>query len=155
MRITAARRIQNENRIRAVMDRLLRGEIPPGGNCDVKTLAVEAGVDRTAFYGTRPYAHLRAEFEHRLQQLRQAGEAPDPRVAQIERLKAEVDKLKTNIALANSTIQDLTDFRSRALARLTAQHDEIIQLRAANHPTTAVTRLPKRPKSQQKVIGPC
>ena len=155
MRITAAQRIHNENRIRAAMDRLLRGEIPPGGNCDIKTLALEAGVDRTAFYGTRPYAHLRTEFEHRLQQLQQAGETPDPRVAQIERLKAEVDKLKTNIALANSTIQDLTDFRSRALARLTAQHDEIIQLRAANHPTTAITRLPKRPKSQQKVIGPC
>ena len=103
MRITAARRIHNENRIRAVMDRLLRGEIPPGGNCDVKTLALEAGVDRTAFYGTRPYAHLRAEFEHRLQQLRQAGETPDPRVAQIERLKAEVDKLKINLAEANST----------------------------------------------------
>ena len=118
MRITAAQRIHNENRIRAVMDRLLRGEIPPGGNCDVKTLALEAGVDRTAFYGTRPYAHLRAEFEHRLQQLRQAGETPDPRVAQIERLKTEVEKLKTNLARANSIIQDLTDFRSQALTRL-------------------------------------
>ena len=39
VRISAAQRIQNENRIRAAMDRLLRGEIPPGGNCDVKTLA--------------------------------------------------------------------------------------------------------------------
>ena len=155
MRITAAQRIHNENRIRAVMDRLLRGEIPPGGNCDVKTLAVEAGVDRTAFYGTRPYAHLRAEFEHRLQQLRQAGETPDPRVAQIERLKAEIEKLKINLAQANSIIQDLTDFRSQALARIAAQHDEIVQLRAANHPSAAVTRLPSRPKSQQKVIGPC
>jgi hypothetical protein len=155
MRITAAQRIHNENRIRAAIDRLLRGEIPPGGNCDIKTLALEAGVDRTAFYGTRPYAHLRTEFEHRLQQLQQAGETPDPRVAQIERLKAEVDKLKTNLGQANSTIQDLTDFRSRALARLAAQHDEIIQLRAANHPAAAITRLPKRPKSQQKVIGPC
>ena len=155
MRITAAQRIHNENRIRAAMDRLLRGEIPLGANCDIKTLALEAGVDRTAFYGTRPYAHLRTEFEHRLQQLQQAGETADPRVAQIERLKAEVDKLKTNLAQANSTIQDLTDFRSRTLARLAAQHDEIIQLRAANHPTTAITRLPKRPKSGQKVIGPC
>ena len=81
MRITAAQRIQNENRIRTAMDRLLRGEIPPGGNCDIKTLALEAGVDRTAFYGTRPYAHLRAEFEHRLQQLQQAGETPDPKAA--------------------------------------------------------------------------
>ena len=31
MRITAAQRTENENRIRAAMDRLLRGEIPPGG----------------------------------------------------------------------------------------------------------------------------
>ena len=155
MRIAAAQRIQNENRIRAAMDRLLRGEIPPGSNCDIKTLALEAGVDRTAFYGNRPYAHLRTEFEHRIQQLQQAGETPDPRVAQIERLKAEVDKLKINLAQANSTIQDLTYFRTQALARIAAQHDEIVQLRAANHPSAAVTRLPSRPKSQQKVIGPC
>jgi hypothetical protein len=40
MRITAAQRIRNENRIRAAIDRLLRGEIPPGGNCDIKTLAL-------------------------------------------------------------------------------------------------------------------
>jgi hypothetical protein len=65
MRISAAQRIQNENRIRAAMDRLLRGEIPPDGNCDIKTLASQAGVDRTAFYGSRPYAHLRIEFEQR------------------------------------------------------------------------------------------
>jgi hypothetical protein len=65
MRISAAQRIQNENRIRAAMDRLVRGEIPPDGNCDIKTLAREAGVDRTAFYGSRPYAHLRIEFEQR------------------------------------------------------------------------------------------
>jgi hypothetical protein len=65
MRISSTQRIQNENRIRAAMDRLLRGEIPPGGNCDIKTLASQAGVDRTAFYGNRPYAHLRTEFEDR------------------------------------------------------------------------------------------
>lgn len=35
--------------------------------CDIKTLAHEASVDRTAFYGNGPYAHLRAEFKHRLQ----------------------------------------------------------------------------------------
>jgi hypothetical protein len=54
MRISAAQRIQNKNRIRAAMDRLLRGEITPGGGCDIKTLAREAGVDRTAFYRNRP-----------------------------------------------------------------------------------------------------
>ncbi|MFE9730869.1 hypothetical protein ACFYO9_10395 [Streptomyces sp. NPDC005863] len=54
----------------------------------VKTLANEAAADRTAFYGTRPYAYLRAEFERRLQALRDVGEIPDPREAQITRLKA-------------------------------------------------------------------
>ena len=48
-----------------------------------------------------------------------------------------------------------TTRRYRALARIAAQHDEIVQLRAANHPSAAVTRLRSRPKSQQKVVGPC
>jgi hypothetical protein len=152
MRITAAQRIHNENRIRAAMDRLLRGEIPPGGNCDIKTLALTAGVDRTAFYGARPYAHLRTEFERRLQQLQQAGQTPDPKAAQIERLKADIDKLNGRLAQANSTIEQLSDFRSQALARLAAQHDEILRLRAAAAQSANVTRLPA---ARQKVIGPC
>jgi Phage integrase family len=94
VRISAAQRIQNENRIRAAMDRLLRGEIPPDGNCDVKTLARAAGVDRAAFYGDRPYTHLRIEFEQRLRQSQRDGHTPDPKAAQIERLRADIDKLK-------------------------------------------------------------
>lgn len=78
MRISAAQRTENENRIRAAMDRLLRGEIPPGGKCDIKTLANEAAVDRTAFYGTRPYAHLRVEFERRVQALSRPARSPTP-----------------------------------------------------------------------------
>lgn len=153
MRITAAQRVENENRIRAAMDRLLRGEIPPGGNCDIKTLALAAGVDRTAFYGNRPYTHLRAEFEHRLKQVQQHnGESPDPKTAQIERLKSDVDKLKTRLEQANSTIEELADFRAQALARLAAQHDEIQRLRATSDADTKVTRLPP---ARQKVIGPC
>jgi chromosome segregation ATPase len=152
MRISAAQRTQNENRIRAAMDRLLRGEIPPGGGCDVKTLAAQASVDRTAFYGSRPYAHLRAEFEHRLQQLQHADQTPDPKAAQIERLKADIEKLNSRLNQANSTIEKLTDFRTQALARLTAQHDEILRLRAAAARNANVTRLPT---ARQKVIGPC
>ena len=56
---------------------------------------------------------------------------------------------QSNLAQANSTIQDLTDFRSQALARLAAQHDEILQLRVANHPSqpspaSRVARNPSR-----------
>jgi hypothetical protein len=39
MRISADQRQQNEARIRAAIDRLLAGDIPPGGKCDIKTLA--------------------------------------------------------------------------------------------------------------------
>jgi hypothetical protein len=142
MRITAAQRAQNENRIRAAMDRLLRGEIPPDGNCDIKTLAREADVDRTAFYGQRPYVHLREEFEKRLEHLHQAGTIPDPRTAQITRLKNEISELKGRLARADRTIEDLTDIRTQALARLAAQHEEIIRLREAVAGTGRVTHLP-------------
>jgi hypothetical protein len=142
MRITAAQRTENENRIRAAMDRLLRGEVPPGGNCDIKTLAREADVDRTAFYGPRPYAHLRAEFEHRLQQLQQAGQTPDPKTAQIDRMKTDIGKLKARLTTADQKIAELADFRSQALARLAAQHEEIVRLRETATRTSQVTRLP-------------
>lgn len=140
----------NENRIRAAMGRLLRGEIPPGGNWGITTVARGAGVDRTAFYGSRPYTHLRAEFEHRLHQLQELnGESPDPKTAQIERLKADIDKLKVRLDRANSTIEELTDFRTRALARLAAQHDDILRLRAANQ-TASVACLPA---TREKTVG--
>lgn len=152
MRISAAQRTENENRIRAAMDRLLRGEIPPGGKCDIKTLANEAAVDRTAFYGNRPYVHLRTEFERRLQALQQAGEIPDPREAQISRLKAENAKLKDRLTQAERAIDDLTDFRKQALARLAAQHEEIIRLRDA---TTGPSHVSRLPSPRTTVIGSC
>ncbi|MFC9228815.1 hypothetical protein ACFTZI_07550 [Streptomyces decoyicus] len=152
MRISATQRTENENRIRAAMDRLLRGEIPPGGKCGIKTLAGEAAVDRTAFYGTRPYAHLRVEFERRLQTLQDAGEIPDPREAQITRLKGETTKLRERLAQSEQMVEELTDFRGQALARLAAQHEEIIRLREAAVGTTRVSRLPP---PRTTVIGTC
>lgn len=152
MRISAVQRAENENRIRAAMDRLLRGEIPPGGKCDIKTLASDAAVDRTAFYGTRPYSHLRIEFERRLQALQGAGEIPDPREAQISRLKAENIKLKERLARSDQTIDELTDFRSQTLARLAAQHDEIVHLRESAAGTSRVSHLPV---PRTTVIGTC
>jgi chromosome segregation ATPase len=151
MRITIQQRQHNEARIRAAMDRLLRGDIPAGGGCDVKTLAQQADVDRTAFYGTRPYAYLREEFEARLQTLREAGDVPDLRLAQIARLKNEIDALKLRLAGRDQTIAALTDFKTEALSRLTAQHDEITRLRTALTVTANVRRLPTRAAT----IGPC
>ncbi|MFD9339911.1 hypothetical protein ACFWBF_36885 [Streptomyces sp. NPDC060028] len=134
------------------MDRLLRGEIPPGGKCDIKTLAGEAAVDRTAFYGTRPYSHLRVEFARRLQALQQAGDIPDPREAQITRLKTENAKLRERLDRSKQTIDELTDFRTQALARLAAQHEVITWLREAAAGKSRVRRLPD---PRTKVIGSC
>lgn len=151
MRITEDQRQANESRIRTAIDRLLRGEIPAGGRCDVKTLAQEAGVDRTAFYGNRPYAHLRVEFEDRLQALHQSGDIPDPRDAQIARLKADNTTLKQRLTKSVDTIAELTDFRTQALARLAAQHEEIARLRRSVTAAETVPRLPRRAAT----IGPC
>ena len=82
------------------MDRLLRGDIPPDGNCDVTTLARRGrGVDRTAFYRTRPTPPERRIRAPARRSSAQAGTAPDPRDAQIEPAsKHAIDKLRTQIS---------------------------------------------------------
>jgi hypothetical protein len=142
MRISASQRLQNEARIRAAIDRLLAGDIPPGGKCDIKTLAREATVDRAAFYGTRPYARLREEFETRLKARQQAGDLPDPRDAQIARLKDENATLRQRLADHATAITTLNGFKDQALARLAAQHDEITRLRTQNKRSATVRLLP-------------
>lgn len=142
MRLTRQQFLDNQAKIRAAMTRLLAGDIPPGGRLDVKTLAREAGIDRTAFYGTRPYARLREEFEQKLQDTQQAGEQPDPRDAQVTRLKNEITRLRERLAESAGTITELTGFRTQALARLAAQHDEITWLRHDLQRTATIRRLP-------------
>ena len=149
MRLSRQQLADNEAKIRAAMTRLLDGDIPPGGKCDIKTLAGEAGVDRTAFYGSRPYAHLRTEFEQRLKELLDAGGRPDPRDAQVARLKNEIARLKERLAHADTTISELTGFRSQALARLATQHHEITRLRQEAHLAAGVRRLPAPAAKEQ------
>jgi chromosome segregation ATPase len=128
-RLTDQTRAQKETTIRAAMDRLLRGEIPPGGKCDVKTLAAASGVTRAALYST--YLHLKEEFERRRDQLREAGVITDPRDAQIDRLKEQVRHLQQRLSTAEQDNAGLTAFRTQAVSQLAAQHDEITRLRAA------------------------
>lgn len=142
MRLTRQQLLDNEAKIREAMTRLLNGDIPPGGKCDVKTLALAAGIDRTAFYGTRPYARLREEFEQKLQDIQQAGEQPDPRDAQVTRLRNEISRLRERLAESAGTITELASFRTKALARLAAQHDEIARLRHDLQRTATIRRLP-------------
>lgn len=142
MRISSHQRAHNEQRIRAAMDRLLAGDIPTGGSCDIKTLAQQSGVDRTGFYGKRPYAHLRTEFENRLQQAAQAGRTVDPRDAQIARLKNEIANLNQRIGQRDQAITELASFKTQTLSWLAAQHDEITQLRATLADPGNIRRLP-------------
>ncbi|MGH3226946.1 MAG: hypothetical protein ACRDPY_51095 [Streptosporangiaceae bacterium] len=150
MRLSRQQLADNETKIRAAMTRLLNGDIPPGGKCDIKTLAGQAGVDRTAFYGSRPYAHLRTEFEQRLKELLDAAERPDPRDAQAARLKDEIARLRERLAQSDATISELAGFRDAALARLAAQHGEITRLRQEAHRAASVRRLPAPAPSPQE-----
>lgn len=140
MRITEQQRHQIEDRIRAATDRLLGGQLPPGGRCDAKTLALDAGVSRAALYST--YRHLKDEFERRREQLRHAGEVPDPREAQINRLQTQISQLNKRVSDRDHAITDLRAFRLEALSRLTAQHDEILRLREQ---AAQLRRLPTPP----------
>ncbi|HUY45151.1 MAG TPA: hypothetical protein VMV92_05445 [Streptosporangiaceae bacterium] len=149
MRLSRQQLAGNEAKIRAAMTRLLNGDIPTSGKCDIKTLASTAGVDRTAFYGSRPYAHLREEFEQRLKELRDAGERPDPRDAQAARLKDEIARLKERLARSDATIGELTAFRDQALARLAVQHTEITRLHQEVRLAAGIRRLPAPSPEEQ------
>ncbi len=142
MRISRQQLAGNDAKIRAAMARLLNGDIPPGGKCDITTLAGMAGVDRTAFYGSRPYARLREEFEQQLRDLLDAGERPDPRDARAARLKDEIARLKERLARSDTTIGELTAFRDQAIARLAVQHTEITRLRQEVRLAAGIRRLP-------------
>ncbi|MGA5442365.1 hypothetical protein ACPCKW_23000 [Streptomyces griseoincarnatus] len=150
-RISDSDRARNEDAIRAAMDRLLRGQLPPGGKCDLKTLAVESGVTRTGFYpkknrdgSTRPgpYQHLAEKFEQRLAALQQAGEIVDPRAAQIERLKTQVAELKERVTKRDEALAELTAFKTLAVSQIAAQHAEIERLREALAAPSNVRALP-------------
>lgn len=150
MRTSTEQRERIEARIRAAIDRLLRGELPPGGKCDVKTLAAEADVTRAALYST--YTHLKDEFEQRRSRLRDAGEILDPRHAQIENLKQQITALRQRAAERDQTIAELTGFRTTALSQLAAQHYEIEQLRGqfADHTKVRVLRPPTDQRQEHR-----
>ncbi|QFQ97384.1 hypothetical protein F9278_15540 [Streptomyces phaeolivaceus] len=150
-RVTDQTRQANEAAIRAAIDRLLRGDLPPGGKCDLKTLATVSGVTRTGFYSKKhrdgttrpgPYQHLAEEFERRLTALQEAREIVDPRAAQIERLKAQVSELKERVTKRDEALAELTVFKSLAISRIAAQHDEIERLREQAAGLGNVRRLP-------------
>lgn len=125
---------QVEVRIRSAIAQLLSGPVPAGLRCDVKSLCTMAGVPRATLY--RTYPHLKAEFERQRGAAQTSGRQPDPRLAQIERLKTETTELRERLSRRNAELRTLETFRTEALSRLAAQHDEITNLRRAINDAT-------------------
>ncbi|MGW5851823.1 hypothetical protein ACWFQ8_28430 [Streptomyces sp. NPDC055254] len=123
MALSHQQRDQIERRVRAAIDRLLAGQIPPGGACDVKTLAREAGVSGASLY--RTWGHLKDEFEKRRAAAWAAGRQPDPREARIARLR---------------------DLNQRITGKLARTHQELAQLKE-RHGTCYRFWRPKTTKS--------
>ena len=138
MTISDSQRAETEARIRTATDRLLSGAVPPGGRCDIKTLAAEANVSRAALY--RTYPHLKDQFVLRLSRVRAQGHLPDPRDAQIARLKEEITKLRKRISELDERAAAFSVFETTAISRLAAQHDELRRLQQlAARPSNLVT----------------
>ncbi|MFH9713090.1 hypothetical protein ACH4MW_37975 [Streptomyces luteogriseus] len=90
------------------MRKLLVGPVPDGLKCDVKSLCTLAGVPRATFYRTDP--HLKAEFDRQRAAAQEAGQHPDPRLAQIEWFKGEVATLRERLSRKNVELDELQSF---------------------------------------------
>jgi len=132
VRVPDAQRREAEQRIRAAGAALLAGNIPPGGHCDITTLARQAGVSRATLY--RSYPDLKQQFEQQIAQAAAGGQHPDPRDAQIAALKARNHRLQQRLDASQSATTSLLKFQQLALSRLAAQHQEIARLRATRTP---------------------
>ncbi|MCX5180335.1 hypothetical protein [Streptomyces virginiae] len=131
-----------ESRLKAAMDQLMTGNIPEGLRCDIKSLSILAAVPRATLY--RTYPHIKEEFENRLGRAREVTGEPDPRLAQIDRLRAEVASLKGRLSRMKQEAIEAAEFKTLALSRLVEQHDEIQRLRVALENGGNIRTLPVR-----------
>lgn len=127
MALSHQQRDQIERRIRAAIDRLLAGQIPPGGACDVKTLAREAGISRASLY--RTWGHLKDEFEKRRAAAWAAGQQPDPREGRIARLRDLNQRLTGKLVRTHTELTQLKERHQLLLSVLAAKDDELHRLR--------------------------
>jgi predicted nuclease with TOPRIM domain len=141
-----------EARIRAAMQQLLAGPIPDNLKCDIKSLCILAGIPRATFYRTYPY--LKAEFDQQRNAAQQTGQQPDPRLARIQRLKAELDTLRQRLNTTNTELANLKQLQAKALSQIAAQHNEITTLRQRLDagPTISTLMIPGKPAAV--VSGP-
>lgn len=123
-----ADRSQVENRIRAAIQTLLADEIPIGMNRDITSLCALAGVPRATMY--RTYPHLKAIFEEQRSHLQDATPATNTGADTRQKISPENDRLQLKLAAMTDKIHQLEYFKSTALSRLAAQHEEILRLRS-------------------------
>ncbi|WP_329387692.1 hypothetical protein OG625_31280 [Streptomyces sp. NBC_01351] len=140
-----------ESRLKAAMDQLMAGDVPEGLRCDIQSLSILAAVPRATLY--RTYPHIKQEFESRLGRAREVTGEPDPRLAQIDRLKAEVAALKGRLSRMKQEASEASEFKMLALSRLVEQHDEIQRLRAALQGGGNVRTLPARARTHHGAVG--
>ncbi|MFJ3692325.1 hypothetical protein ACIPWB_31995 [[Kitasatospora] papulosa] len=107
--------------------RLLAGQVPPGGACDVKMLAREADIFRAALY--RTWGHLKEEFEKRRAAARAAGQQPDPGEARVARLRDLKQRLIGKLARTHTELTQLKERHQLLLSVLAAKDDELQRLR--------------------------
>ncbi|WP_327241517.1 hypothetical protein [Streptomyces sp. NBC_01320] len=74
----------------------------------------------------------------------------------VARLKAENNTLRDRLARQSATIEELTSFKTLALSRIAAQHEEITRVRSSqpDPDTPPVARLTPVPGRSQ-TIGSC
>lgn len=125
-----ADRSQIEDRIRAAIQKLLADEIPIGMNRDITSLCALAGVPRATMY--RTYPHLKAIFEE--QRSHQQDTATNTDAGTHQKIPSEKDRLQLKLTAMTTKVHELEHFKSTALSRLAAQHEEILRLRS--HHTT-------------------
>lgn len=106
-----------EARIRAAMQQLLAGPIPDNLKCDIKSLCVLAGIPRATFYRLPHLPHLKAEFDQQRNAAQLTGQQPDPRLARIQRLKAELETLRQRLNTKNAELANLKQLQSKALSQ--------------------------------------
>ncbi|WP_193096853.1 hypothetical protein [Brevibacterium sp. FME17] len=123
-----ADRSQVENRIRAAIQTLLADEIPIGMNRDITSLCDLAGVPRATMY--RTYPHLKAIFEEQRLHLQDATPATNTGADTRQKVRPENDRLQLKLAAMTNKVHELEYFKSTALSRLAAQHEEILRLRS-------------------------
>ena len=137
-RISDSDRARNEDAIRAAMDRILRGELPPAASATSRPWlprpASPGPASTRRRTGTAPPVRAPTSTSPRsssgaLWLCSEAGEIVDPRAAQIERLKAQVAELKDRVTKRDEALAELTAFKTLAVSRIAAQHAEIERLR--------------------------